>query len=116
MQGQETLRKHTHTIERTASASHGAVMDAIATLLARAGVPEDERAELLGGAFVLEAVRKHWNNGTAAAEAHQRLRQEDPELADAVEAVSPMLLGRAKARAEAADAIKALEAALFPGT
>lgn len=88
------------------------LMDAIVALLDAAGVDPDARAELLGGAFVTEAVRPFWKAGRSPSEAHELLRSHDPELADAVEALSPMLLGRAHARSEAGDAIRAIEAML----
>jgi hypothetical protein len=85
------------------------LMDAIVALLDAAGIEPDARAELLGGAFVTEAVRPYWKEDRSPAEAHALLCGHDPELADAVEALSPMLLGRAQARADAEQAIRVVE-------
>jgi len=81
----------------------------IAGLLDSASLSRDERVELLGGLLVSEAVRPYWESGMDADAAHQALRATDPELADAVEAVSPMLLGRAEAHEDARLAIVELE-------
>lgn len=99
----------------TAGASASQLLEAINALLDAANIDPDMRTELLGGAFVAEAVRPHWAEGRTAAEAHDALRHHDPELADAVEALSPMLLGRAQAHADAGAAIDAIEAMFEPG-
>ncbi len=93
-----------------AGASAAQLMEAIVALLDAAGVEQDARADVLGGAFVTEAVRPFWEDGRSPDEAHALLRERDAELADAVEAISPMLLGRAHARADAGDAIRSIEA------
>jgi hypothetical protein len=90
----------------------GEVVALIGELLDAAGLDRDERVEVLGGALVAEAVRPYWIEGCNAEEAHAELQVEDPELSEAVEAISPMLLGRAKAREESRDAIRDLEAML----
>ncbi len=81
----------------------------LAELLDAAGLTRDERVEVLGGALVTEAVRPYWAQGYGAGDAHMRLQCEDPELSDAIEAIAPMLLGRADAREEAQHAIATLE-------
>lgn len=84
----------------------------VVALLDAAGLDRDQRVELLGGALVTEAVRPYWAEGMTAAEAHAELQVDDPELSEAVEALSPMLLGRAHAREESRQAIHALETLL----
>lgn len=96
----------------TRSATTESVIAAIAALLDASGVEPDMRAEVLGGALVTEAVRRYWKEGRSAEEAHALLRQNDAEMADVIEAVSPMLLGRAQARADAGDTIRAIESLL----
>ena len=55
----------------------------------------EERIQVIGGAFVLEALRAVWHEGGGSADAaHAVLRRRDPELAAAVEALAPMLFGR----------------------
>lgn len=81
----------------------------IEDLLDAAGLDREERVEVLGGAFVTEAVRPYWHAGHGADAAHRRLQFDDPELSEAVEAISPMLLDRALAREDARRAIRELE-------
>ena len=81
----------------------------ITELLDAAGLDRDERVEVLGGALVTEAVRPYWNDGCGADEAHEALLVDDAELGDVVEAISPMLLGRAEARDESRRIINELE-------
>lgn len=81
----------------------------ISGLMDSAKLNRDERVELLGGLLVSEAVRPYWESGLDAEGAHRALRNADPELADAVEAVSPMLLGRVEAHNDAQLAIVELE-------
>lgn len=78
-------------------------------LLDAAGLTPEQRLEVLGGAFVSEAVRPHWLTAGAAVEAHDRLRGEDSELADAVEALAQVLLGRQETREEASHALAELD-------
>lgn len=77
----------------------------IGGLLDSSGLSRDERVELLGGLFVSEAVRPYWESGLEADAAHEALLADDPELAGAVEALGPMLLGRIEAKGEARLAI-----------
>lgn len=86
--------------------------EAIHALLSRSTLSAEERVQVLGGALVLEALRPYWGGGRSPAEAHAAVRRHDPELADAIEALAPMLLGRAQAREEAAEALDAVEALL----
>ncbi len=86
------------------------VRDLVALLLDVAGLDYDQRVEVLGGALVSEAVRPFWEAGHSAAEAHDLLCRRDPELAEVVEALSPVLLGRAEAKDEARAAIGMVEA------
>ena len=92
-----------------------AVRDFLSQVLAAAGLEYDQRMELLGGLFVAEAVRPYWESGHAADDAHELLRLHDAELADAVEALSPILLGRAEAHEEAHLAVLEVDALLFGG-
>ncbi|MFA7248796.1 MAG: hypothetical protein WC273_04120 [Dehalococcoidia bacterium] len=85
---------------------------ALQALLDRSGVPAEERIRVLGGALVLEALRPYWSDSRTPAEAHALLRRDDPELADAIEAIAPMLLGRAQAEADARAALAAVAALL----
>ncbi len=66
----------------------------------------EERIQAIGGCFVLEALRPVWNAGGGSADgAHEVLRSRDPELADAIEALAPMLYGRHRAQTDALAAI-----------
>lgn len=98
--------------------SPGASIDQLSALLCgileAAGIPADRRIEVLGGALVTEAVRPHWSEAPSAGAAHDALRATDPELAEAVEALSVLLLGRAETRETARAAISAFEALLRP--
>lgn len=85
---------------------------AIEVMLDEADLPATRRVELLGGLVVVEALRPYWKHGRTPQEAHEALRHDDPELAEAIEALAPMLLGRAQAREDAAAAIDAFEAML----
>lgn len=73
------------------------------------GLTPEQRIDVLGGAFVAEAVGPQWQSGASAREAHESLRLDDAELADAVEAVAQVLLGRAESRAEARKALAELD-------
>ena len=77
--------------------------------LAEAGYDADDCVDVLGGAFVSAAVRRYWMAGLDAAEAHERLCADDPELARAIEAVAPTLLDRAEASDQRAAAVRAVE-------
>ncbi|GMU41337.1 MAG: hypothetical protein AMXMBFR23_22030 [Chloroflexota bacterium] len=85
---------------------------AIEVMLDEADLPAARRVELLGGLIVVEALRPYWKHGRTPQEAHESLRRDDPELAEAIESLAPMLLGRAQAREDAAAAIDAFEAML----
>lgn len=78
-------------------------------ILDAAGIPADRRVEVLGGALVTEAVRPHWGATRSPEAAHEALRSSDPELAEAVEALSVVLLGRTETRETARAAISAFE-------
>lgn len=82
-----------------------AVAARLARLLDEAALTPEQRIEALGAAFVTEAFRPYWLEGRAAGEAHDQMRRHDPELADAVEALSPMILGRVRSREDAARAL-----------
>jgi hypothetical protein len=69
------------------------------------GLDYDQRVELLGGMFVTEAVRPYWVAGHSADDAHSLLCARDAEIADVVEALAPVLLGRAEARGDAQRAV-----------
>jgi hypothetical protein len=84
----------------------------ITGLLDQSALTIEERVELLGASFVTEALSPFWVHGRSASEAHEMLRGHDPELADAVEAIAPMLLGRAHAKQEGGEAVDAVEAML----
>lgn len=91
------------------------IADALQRLLGASGLSSEERVQVLGGALVVEALRPYWTDGRTAEQAHHALLAADPELADAIEGLAPMLLGRAEARAEAGAAIEAIEALLRAG-
>ena len=77
--------------------------------LVDAGYGAGDRVDVLGGAFVSAAVRRYWAEGLSAAEAHERLCAEDPELARAIEAIAPILLDRVEARGQREAAVAAVE-------
>lgn len=81
----------------------------VSAILDAAGIPADRRVEVLGGALVTEAVRPHWGATPSPEAAHEALRSADPELAEAVEALSLVLLGRTETRETARAAISAFE-------
>ena len=89
----------------SAGASSEQLTALVCGLLDAAGLTADQRLEVLGGAFVAEAVRPHWDEPADAHRAHDALRVADEELADAVEAVAQVLLGREESRAEAREAL-----------
>lgn len=84
----------------------------ISNLLDAAGLDYDQRVDVLGGALIAEAVRPYWEAGHDAESAHELLRSQDEELADMVEAVSPVLLARAEAQYQALDALAEVNALL----
>ncbi len=81
----------------------------IDALLTRSSLGAEERMQLLGGLFVTEALREHRVDGRGPAEAHERLRDVDPELAEAVAQLVPVLLGRAEALRDGAQAVAAAQ-------
>jgi hypothetical protein len=97
------LRFEVHT------GSRDDVLGALHDLQRAAGLSHEERVQLLGGAFVTEALRPYWQDGVSAVEAHERLRTDDPELATVIEAIAPMLLGRTEARADGEAAVRWVE-------
>jgi hypothetical protein len=86
--------------------------EAISLLLNETSLGQDDRVQLLGNALVMEALRPFWVDGRSPGEAHRLLRAADPELADAVEALAPMLLSRAEARDVAERAVAEAQALL----
>lgn len=90
------------------------VREMIVRLLDVAGLDYDQRVDVLGGALVTEAVRPFWEAGHAPADAHRSLRRRDAELADIVEALSPVLLARVESRAEALRALAEVETLFGP--
>ena len=81
----------------------------LSSVLERSGLRWEERVQLAGGLFVAEALNPHWCAGRTPAEAHELLRAGDPDTADAVEALAPLLLSRVRTQAEARDAVSAAE-------
>ncbi len=100
-------------IARMLTGAHGASTDHLSALvcglLDAAGLTPEQRIDVLGGAFVAEAVGPQWKDTSSAEEAHNALRLADVELADAVEAVALVMLGRAETRAEAEQALAELD-------
>ena len=99
----------------SAGASSEQLTALVCGLLDAAGLTADQRLEVLGGAFVAEAVRPHWDEPANAHRAHGSLRLADEELADAVEAVAQVLLGREESRFEAREALAELDRLLGRG-
>ena len=81
----------------------------LSSVLERSTLSWEERVQLAGGLFVAEALNPHWCAGRTPAEAHELLRAGDPDVADAVEALAPLLLSRVMTQAEARDAVSAAE-------
>jgi hypothetical protein len=106
----EESMKTPETLARRADpVSPEIVAGRVARVLAESGLTPEQSVEVLGAAFVTEAFRPYWIEGRPANEAHDRMRRHDPELAEAVEALSPMLLGRVRSREEAASALAEIE-------
>ena len=84
--------------------------------LVDAGYEAGDCVDVLGGAFVSAAVGRYWAEGLSAAEAHERLCAEDPELARAIEALAPLLLDRVEARGQQEAAVAAVELLLAGAT
>jgi len=85
---------------------------AIGDLLDRSALDEDERLHALASVFAVDALRPYCLPGRTAAEAREALRTAAPVLADALAALAPLLIGRLEDRAEAQDAVDAVEAML----
>ena len=75
------------------------LLDIIAQLMDVAGLDREQRIEMLGSALVTEIVQPYWDGTRTADEAHTALREADPSLADTVEAIAPVLYGRAAVNA-----------------
>jgi hypothetical protein len=99
-----TPRRHVLRFELRSGSSDD-ILGALAELFRAAGLPHDDRVQLLGGALVTEALRPYWVDGVTPIEAHERLRADDPELAAMIEAIAPMLLGRSEARVDGEAAV-----------
>ncbi len=89
------------------SNAEGAVQ-ALLDLVCAFGLDDGERVRALGSAFVAAAVAPYGANGRGATAAHEAMRQEDGELADAVESLAPLLLGREESSREARLALAAI--------
>lgn len=85
---------------------------AVHTLLDQSGLARDERLHALASAFVIEALAPYWTGGRTADQAHDALCETDTELADVIEALAPMLLGRIEVNEQARDAIATIESML----
>lgn len=85
---------------------------AVQSLLDQSRLRRDERLHALASAFVVEALAPYWTGGRTPNEAHHALCATDAELAQVVEALAPMLLGRLEVREEAEDVIAAIESML----
>lgn len=91
------------------------IANALSSALERSPLRWEERVQLAAGLFVAEALSPYWCAGRTPAEAHEVLRASDPEVADAVEAIAPMLLSRVMTQAEARDAVHAAECLMQRG-
>ena len=91
------------------------IAHALALALGRSRLRWDERVQLAGGLFVAEALSPYWCAGRTPAEAHDLLREREPEVAEAVAAITPMLISRVMTQAEARDAVRAVEYLLENG-
>jgi hypothetical protein len=86
-----------------------AIRELLTELIAAAKLDYDQRMDAIGGALVSEAVRPFWEAGLSPDESHRRLRERDPELADVIEALAPVLLSRAEGREDALKAVAEVE-------
>ena len=91
------------------------VAKSVSALLDALPVEWAERIQVIGGALVMEALRPVWAESASAEEAHAKLRLRDPELAEAIETLAPLLLGRYESREEGKAAIAAVEDLLRAG-
>ncbi len=94
---------------RTRPLQPDTVRELVTQLLDVAQLDYEQRMDALGGALVSESVRPFWEAGLSADESHARLRGRDPELAEVIETLSPVLLSRAEGRADAEKALEAVE-------
>lgn len=92
------------TPEQLSEAVHG--------LLDQSQLPRDERLHALASALVVEALEPYWTDDRTPDEAHRALRRTDPELAEVIEALAPMLLGHIEMHEEARSVISSVEALL----
>lgn len=76
-------------------ASQEQIRDILHQLLAISGISRADRIQLLGSALVTECVEPYWEGCQSAKDAHAALREDDPALAEAVEALAPVLYSRA---------------------
>ncbi len=98
----------THAPFDSADGPQSRALEAVSRLL-RSRLTQGDVIEVLGAAFVAEAVRPHWDQPENASEALARLRDDDPALADAVEGLASLLLGRSEVRQDRKAAIAAVE-------
>lgn len=97
---------------KTGTSTPESIRALFAQVLETAGLDHDQRVEVLGGALVAEAVRPYWEAGHGAEDAHQQMRRNDSELADVIEALSPVLLARAEAKGVARELLREVESLL----
>lgn len=88
------------------------LITSIGTLMEQSGVAGDQRVHALASALVVEALRPYWDSAATPAQAHDALQAADPELAEVLAALAPMLLGRIQAHEDAQVAIQAVESLL----
>lgn len=98
----------THAPFDTPDGPQSRALEAVSRLL-RSRLNQADVIEVLGAAFVAEAVRPYWSRPEDAGAALVRLRDDDPSLADAVEDLAALLLGRAEARTDRRAALAAVE-------
>ena len=98
----------THAPFDAAEGPQARALEAVSRLL-RSRLVQEDVIEVLGAAFVAEAVRPFWSRPEDAGAAVLRLRDEDAPLADAVEHLATLLLGRAEARSDRRLALAAVE-------
>lgn len=85
---------------------------AIGALTERSGLRNDERVHALARALVVEVLRPYWAEDRTATEASDALRVTDPELAELLVALAPMLLARMEAHDDVRAAVATAEALL----
>ena len=112
---QARLNALARMLPNAADASPDQLSHLVCALLDAAGISKDRRLDVLGGAFVTEAFRPHWDTPADPPAAHKALRESDPELAEAVEALAVALLGRAESREMGLAALSEVERLLAGG-